>query len=418
MTPMLRTFYIAINSDNSPYKTEKEDKSIFTIADGMVQYLLKDVLFKDKFMGIVGEESSVVEININDDKNNVADYSVTEEGKAPIKIHPGFKPIIDKTKQEILKLVESLKEYNYFDKYVFIDPIDGTREFANEKGYESTICIGFSSSDGKPWAGIVYRPIPLPNSTNIKTIEDLNKPPNIDDLTTITYAYGCKSAEIIVKKLDEVNIENLVTERRFEPSPSSKKTFTKYIDKIKIKDPKLLTSNGEISSFLLKLIDKGFKRIYSGGAGNKMLMVLEGKGTAYIQDRGIFRWDTCAAQAVIEAAGGVCSKLTSVIKDGTTSSYIYQETQSNLDYDNCYDDNDENKPSLTMYNYNKKKPEFNNMDKNKITLLNKNKKVFDKSYFSPYINLCGIVAYLNPMYTDQIMTMLKGLSKEIPPSYD
>lgn len=102
MTPMLRTFYIAINSDNSPYKTEKEDKSIFTIADGMVQYLLKDVLFKDKFMGIVGEESSVVEININDDKNNVADYSVTEEGKAPIKIHPGFKPIIDETKKKFL----------------------------------------------------------------------------------------------------------------------------------------------------------------------------------------------------------------------------------------------------------------------------------------------------------------------------
>ena len=35
-----------------------------------------------------------------------------------------------------------------------------------------------------------------------------------------------------------------------------------------------------------------------------MLMLLENKGGVYIQDRGLSRWDTCAAQAVIEAYGG------------------------------------------------------------------------------------------------------------------
>ena len=34
----------------------------------------------------------------------------------------------------------------------------------------------------------------------------------------------------------------------------------------------------------------GFDRVPSGGAGNKMLMLLEGKGAAYIQDRGVSRW--------------------------------------------------------------------------------------------------------------------------------
>ena len=33
-----------------------------------------------------------------------------------------------------------------------------------------------------------------------------------------------------------------------------------------------------------------FDRVPSGGAGNKMLMLLEGKGAAYIQDRGVSRW--------------------------------------------------------------------------------------------------------------------------------
>jgi hypothetical protein len=42
------------------------------------------------------------------------------------------------------------------------------------------------------------------------------------------------------------------------------------------------------------------ERVKSGGAGNKVLMLLEGKGLCYIQDRGVSRWDTCAAQAVLE----------------------------------------------------------------------------------------------------------------------
>jgi 3'-phosphoadenosine 5'-phosphosulfate (PAPS) 3'-phosphatase len=37
----------------------------------------------------------------------------------------------------------------------------------------------------------------------------------------------------------------------------------------------------------------------SGGAGNKMMMLLEGKGCVYIQDRGVSRWDTCGAQVFI-----------------------------------------------------------------------------------------------------------------------
>ena len=47
----------------------------------------------------------------------------------------------------------------------------------------------------------------------------------------------------------------------------------------------------------------------AGGAGNKALLLLEGRGQSYIQDRGVSRWDTCAAQAVLEAHGGCLAKL-------------------------------------------------------------------------------------------------------------
>ena len=49
------------------------------------------------------------------------------------------------------------------------------------------------------------------------------------------------------------------------------------------------------------------------GAGNKMLMLLEGKGAAYIQDRGVSRWDTCACEAVIDAHGGLLCKLPAIV---------------------------------------------------------------------------------------------------------
>ena len=46
-----------------------------------------------------------------------------------------------------------------------------------------------------------------------------------------------------------------------------------------------------ISPFIVALIKElGYDRVPSGGAGNKMLMLLEGKGAAYIQDRGVSRW--------------------------------------------------------------------------------------------------------------------------------
>jgi hypothetical protein len=49
-----------------------------------------------------------------------------------------------------------------------------------------------------------------------------------------------------------------------------------------------LTSNGAISPFIERLISKiDIPRVKSGGVGNKLLMLLEGHGNCYIQDRGL-----------------------------------------------------------------------------------------------------------------------------------
>lgn len=48
------------------------------------------------------------------------------------------------------------------------------------------------------------------------------------------------------------------------------------------------------------------ERLRDGGCGNKVLMVLEGRAEAYIfPSKGTKRWDTCAGDAIVRAAGGV-----------------------------------------------------------------------------------------------------------------
>jgi len=44
----------------------------------------------------------------------------------------------------------------------FVDPIDGTREFATARGEYVTILLGFNDDRGMPQAGIMYRPLTEP----------------------------------------------------------------------------------------------------------------------------------------------------------------------------------------------------------------------------------------------------------------
>ena len=47
---------------------------------------------------------------------------------------------------------------------VFVDPIDGTREFATGRGEFVTVLLGYNDAAGRPAAGIVYRPLTQPTT--------------------------------------------------------------------------------------------------------------------------------------------------------------------------------------------------------------------------------------------------------------
>lgn len=229
MAPMVLSFYNAISGDTAKAKA---DASIFTIADGIVQYLLVNHLYAgNKFAAVVGEEDEN-NVNILTSPYTVDDLTVPTE----------FNAIIDQARATLDQLSSQIDTNNYHDITIFIDPIDGTREFSTQLGEQCSICIGFADHVGKPVGGLVFRPIPQPP----------------------TYAMGAASEQFTASNLDMAAT----------PNPRG-----------------FLTSNGGISPFIVDLMKKlDFERVPSGGAGNKMLMLLEGKGAAYIQDRGVSRW--------------------------------------------------------------------------------------------------------------------------------
>jgi 3'(2'), 5'-bisphosphate nucleotidase len=229
LSPMVRAFYQTITDETSK---RKADASFFTIADGIVQHLLINHLYTgNKFASIVGEEDGTA-VQILSSPYTVDDLVVPTE----------FNGLIDQARLTLDELSQQIDIAEYKDLTVFIDPIDGTREFSTGLGEQCSICIGFSDAQGKAVAGLVYRPITQPE----------------------TYAMGALSENFIESDLDI-------------PANPNHRGF--------------LTSNGGISPFIAELIKKlGYTRVPSGGAGNKMLMLLEGKGGAYIQDRGVSRW--------------------------------------------------------------------------------------------------------------------------------
>jgi 3'-phosphoadenosine 5'-phosphosulfate (PAPS) 3'-phosphatase len=348
LSQLILPFYQSINSETAKLKS---DKSVFTIADGIVQHLLINSLYSDKFHDIVGEEDES-HVNIVQRPYNVDDLQVPEE----------YYDVIDSVRSQIEELSQRISPEAYRrDVNVFIDPIDGTREFSTGLGEQCSICIGFSNAEGRPIAGVVFRPLTTP----------------------YTFAAGAASE----------NYRESVLSTEGPTNPQG-----------------LLTSNGSISPFIARLIEElGYSRVPSGGAGNKMLMLLEGKGGCYIQDRGVSRWDTCAAQAVIEAHGGTLSKLTSFIDQQTLASYSYLKATTNLDFEPGV-------ANQTPYN--------SNLSKERAAAIKRGEKfpitAEDLPTTKAYSNLCGLFALdrSNLCKLEEFSAAIARAKAASEPSYD
>ena len=240
---------------------------------------------------------------------------------------------------------------------IFVDPIDGTREFATGKGDKVTILVGYNDAEGIPQAGIVYRPLTTP----------------------ATWASGAKSEGFKDGVLDIPD----------EPNPKG-----------------VLITDGKVSPFIKSTIENsGMNMVPSLASGNRVLMLVEGKAGAYIRDTGGFaKWDTSGPQAVLEAYGGVMAKLPAFLNDKTMVSYTHKKTTLNLDF--C-----KRTVGLTLSNARDKSMFIPGLES----------KVTDVHLVKEYSCVQGLVALaptkMEAFYLNAIHSAMNNIKKESPPMY-
>ena len=127
-------------------------------------------------------------------------------------------------------------------------------------------------------------------------------------------------------------------------------------------------------------------------------------GTCYIQDRGVSRWDTCAAQAVLEAHGGCFAKLSAFAGGGgALANYRYVKGDANVDFEPGL-------AFLTAYNARSKPAEAEGGPPRATA----------EQQLKPYSNTCGLVA-LPPAEVaslDAYRRAVAAAAAKAPPAFD
>lgn len=89
----------------------------------------------------------------------------------------------------------------------------------------------------------------------------------------------------------------------------------------------ITTTRSHSNTTVIKTIEamKPDKILKAGGAGYKVLLLLEGTADAYVfASPGCKRWDTCACEALLEAVGGTLTDICGehIEYDGQADSYV------------------------------------------------------------------------------------------------
>jgi 3'(2'), 5'-bisphosphate nucleotidase len=178
----------------------------------------------------------------------------------------------------------SWQERSRWHKYWLVDPLDGTKEFINRNG-EFTVNIALIDK-GVPVLGVVYVPV-----------------------LDILY-YG--SIETGAFKEEEGQIESI-------------KVADIDLKQQKIHVVASRSHQGEVLEQWLAKAEAIFPELnlVSMGSSLKICLVAEGKADIYPRLALTSEWDTGAAQAILEAAGGV-------LKDADHNVYRYNQKEDIL----------------------------------------------------------------------------------------
>ncbi|CAB9525716.1 Putative inositol monophosphatase 3 [Seminavis robusta] len=250
------------------FKDVTDPKSALTEADQRAQQAIVSVLQQQQPWGpaltIVGEE----------DEENDTSKTSNEEMLSPKQQRP--QPSIDLSAGEHFSQDKDM-QVDLADVTVFVDPVDGTREFVEGRLHNCQALVGIALK-GQAIAGVIGIPFP----TN-----DLSSP------ATIVYGqvgagYGVIGA---AAELPESKANSNHPQKR-PIMASGDSTIA------------VMTAAKNIIETQL-----GGTNVLYGGAGNKILATALGHVDCVVQHKFGGPWDTCAPQAICHSMGGTMTDM-------------------------------------------------------------------------------------------------------------
>jgi 3'(2'), 5'-bisphosphate nucleotidase len=191
---------------------------------------------------------------------------------------------------------ETRKQWN---RYFLVDPLDGTKEFISRNG-EFTVNIALIE-EGVPTLGVVYVPV-----------KDVLYTGN-QHLGVATVVSEGTTTPIHTKPVDEQAVLTVVASRRH---------------------------GSEALQACMTILESKFASVETTNMGSslKLCLIAEGKADLYPRLAPTSEWDTAAAQAVVEAAGGkvVDSDLQTLrynTKDNILNPYFYVMADAQYDWE-------------------------------------------------------------------------------------
>ncbi|XP_058807958.1 3'(2'),5'-bisphosphate nucleotidase 1 [Phymastichus coffea] len=177
--------------------------------------------------------------------------------------------VVSDMDQEVLKvdLPSELNDVDVQDICVWVDPLDGTSEYTQGLVEHVTVLVGIAVGD-RAIGGVIHQPY-FKNSEN-------------DSLGRTIWG------------IDGVGVGGF---KLIKPA-EGRRVIT--------------TTRSHCDSTVQAALDalKPDEILRVGGAGYKVMLLLEGKAHAYVfASKGCKKWDTCAPEAILHAAGGCLTDL-------------------------------------------------------------------------------------------------------------
>lgn len=184
---------------------------------------------------------------------------------------------------------ELFESFSTKDAVVWIDPLDGTKDFVNGNLPAVTVLIGLSIN-GKSRLGVVHKPFSDADQSKGQTTFGSGE----HGVFTIAY-----DKEMTTEQLEAREIKYL------EPFDHEAVPADDYVVKV---GASLTHFSGTLKEVIEKVSPVDIVRL--GGAGNKCLAIAVAQTDSYMHPNpGLKYWDLCANESLIKGMGGFSTNL-------------------------------------------------------------------------------------------------------------